>query len=77
MIYTIATLRSMDGKLEVTINKDGNYYYVGLRNSDLDEFTYKNFIKKEDAKKAFYKISDMIIDSLYSYDQKKQVLLDD
>lgn len=74
MIYTISTLRGQSGRLEVTLYKDGNSYYVGLRNNDLGEFTHKSFDYRPDAKKKFFELAELIIDSEKSYEDKKALL---
>jgi hypothetical protein len=74
MYFTIATLRGQQGKLEVVLNKDGNKYVVGLINHDKEEFTHKTFDTRKAAKEVFFHLSEYIVDSLYSYEEKKKVL---
>ena len=78
MNYTIAVLEECnfgEGKLNLTIDRSGNKYLVGLYNTDTKEYTYNTFDSIDDAFKVFSQLSEWIIKSYYTEECKRHYLL--
>ena len=78
MNYTIAVLEEYNlglGNLKLSIDHHGNKYLVSLYNGDTKEDTYKLFDSIDDAFKVFSQLSEWIIKSYYTEQQKRNYLI--
>lgn len=71
MNYTIATLNEVHGDINVDFVKSGNMYLICLRNTEINELTYKKFANHADAVGLFNKLSMAILTGCYSYEDRK------
>ena len=77
MNYTIATLKEHNmgnGNLELTIDKSGNSYLVGLYNTETKLYTYNTYNSIDDAFKMFSQLSEWIVKSYYTEEYKREYL---
>lgn len=80
MNYTIATLMECnmgEGHLHLNIDKSGNEYLVGLYNDETREYTHRTFNSIDEAMGIFQTLSEWIIKSYYTEQQKRNYLVSD
>jgi hypothetical protein len=75
MHYTIASLEEVHGNLTLNLDSSGNKYVVGLYNKDTKEYTHTEFETIGNAYAVFETLARCICMSLYSYEEKKEMLI--
>ena len=75
MNYMIASLEDVQGTISLDLSKSGDLYLVSIYDRETKKSYHKRFRDKEDAKKRFSEISDMILDGTYSTEGRIKALL--
>lgn len=73
MNYTIATTKDLATDQSLTFGKDGQYYTIGLYDSNGNGTTI-NILDDKQAKSIYLKLASYIIDGYYSFNDRLQVL---
>ena len=76
MIYTITSTLDYASSQELDLIKNGNKYNINLYNKDTKENTSIKLENKEQATSIYLKFVEFIINGLYSYEQRKRILLE-
>ena len=73
MNYTIATTKDLATDQSLTFGKDGQYYTIGLYDSNGNGTTVK-VLDDNQAESIYLKLVGYIINGYYSFDYRLQVL---
>lgn len=74
MDYTICYSKDLASMQTLSLNKNGNKYYITL--SDGDKTTIAHFDNKEDAKDKFLLINQYFMDGWGDFEYRRKKLLD-
>ena len=78
MIYTIAILEDLVEDIEIEFNKDGKgYTVIIIKKGDGIEIrkSYRRYFDNlKEAKEVFNKISDAILEGMYSFENRLNIL---
>ena len=75
MSYMIASLEDVQGTITLDLSTYGDLYLVSIYDRETEKSYHKRFRDKEDAKKRFSEISNMILDGTYSTEGRVKALL--
>lgn len=76
MVYTICYANDLASKQEISLNKNGNKYYVELYDKEEKKYTKRDFDNKEDAHDKFLLITQYFLDSWGDFEYREKRLLD-
>ena len=77
MNYTILKTDVVFTNESVNLDKNGNKYTVGIYNSESKQYSHRDFDTIEEALAKYSRIVELYGLSLYTEEQKRQILLHD
>ena len=72
--YTVLQTEQVHGNLMLDFTKTGNEYLTGLYNKQTKEYTYKKFVRIDDALQCYCYMLTLLAYDFYDEKQKRNLL---